>query len=93
MSARCDYCKDKKTELVSATIIDDSGGAGVRLCPSCRERADTRRCGLCGEPVNPNRKADGVIFHDDLNRKSGTAICDGCRKSAIFGVGDAREAR
>lgn len=89
----CDFCDEKTDELVSATIIDDSGGAGICLCPSCRRRVDSRRCGLCGEPVSPNRKADGVIFHDELERKSGTAICDGCRERAVFGAGDAREAR
>lgn len=85
MSGRCDYCADEAGGLVAATIVDESGGAGVDLCASCRERVDSRRCGLCGEPVDPHRKADGVIFHDDLSRKSGTAICDGCRGRAVFG--------
>jgi len=92
MSA-CDYCATRSDELVDATIIDDSGGAGVELCADCRHRADTQRCGLCGEPVDPYQKADGVIFHDDLARKSGTAICDDCRRDTVFRAADAREGR
>lgn len=92
-SGDCDFCDEQHDQLVSATIIDDSGGAGIQLCPTCRHRVDARRCGLCGEPVSRNRKADGVIFHDELERKSGTAICDECRRDAVFGAADAREAR
>lgn len=93
MSDGCGYCANEAGELIPATIVDDSGGAGVELCEACRRRIDSRRCGLCGEPVDPHRKADGVIFHDELERKSGTAICDDCRSRAVFGVGDSRGRR
>lgn len=88
----CDWC-GADASVSFGTVTDDSGGSLVRLCDGCRAVVGQRRCGLCGDVVDPNRKADDLYFHDETEERNATPICDDCRVAAVFEPGAGREVR